>query len=339
MDAMKRAVPLVIAEIGVNHNGSMSQARELVGAAVDAGADAVKFQTFTADLLASPATPKARYQERDTSSDSHLSMLRKLALTRDQHVELACYCQELGVEFMSTPYGPEGVVLLDELGVRRFKTASADVVDIPLQEAIAATGRPVIISTGMASIDEIYQALDAYPEPAATVTLMHAVSKYPTPIEEANLWRMVRLAEEFGLPVGYSDHTQGVTAATAAVALGAVVIEKHFTVDKHAEGPDHLASADPQEFRQMATLAREVCSALGSGAFELQPEEADMARTSRKSLHASRFLPAGTVIGQEDVVLRRPGTGLMWADRWSVIGHAVTRALSAGEIIHVEDMG
>jgi N-acetylneuraminate synthase/N,N'-diacetyllegionaminate synthase len=335
---MKRAQPLLIAEVGVNHNGSTQLARELVSAAVEAGADAVKFQTFRADLLASPATPKVRYQERDTTSSSHLTMLQKLELTDVQHHEIADYCRQLGIEFMSTPYGPEGVQLLDELGVRRFKTASADIVDIPLHEAIAATGRPVIISTGMATLEEIALALAVYPEAAATVTLMHAVSKYPTPIGEANLTRMLRLADAFALPVGYSDHTEGIAASAAAVALGAVAIEKHFTLDKRAEGPDHLASADPEEFRALVALIREVDSALGTGGFELPPEEVDMARTSRKSLHVTRGLPAGATVGIDDVVLRRPGTGVMWSDRHLVIGRTVQRTLSPGDMITLQDL-
>lgn len=335
---MKRAEPLLIAEVGVNHNGSTALARELVAAAVEAGADAVKFQTFRADLLASPSTPKVKYQERDTTSASHLSMLRKLELSDQQHHEIAEYCRSLGVEFMSTPYGPEGVRFLDEMGVRRFKTASADIVDIPLHEAIAATGRPVIISTGMASLDEIRIALAAYPDPAGTVMLMHAVSKYPTLVPEANLARMVKLAEAFSLPVGYSDHTQGLAAAAGAVALGAVAIEKHFTLDRHADGPDHLASADPAEFRAMAALVRDVHSAVGTGAFELLPEEQDMTRTSRKSLHVSRNLAAGERVVQDDLVLRRPGTGVMWSDRHMVIGRATRRALNEGDMITTEDL-
>ena len=335
---MKRAQPLLIAEVGVNHNGSTQSAREHVAAAVEAGADAVKFQTFRADLLASPATPKVRYQERDTTSTSHLSMLRKLELTDEQHREIAEYCRELDVEFMSTPYGPEGVQFLDELGVRRFKTASADIVDIPLHGAIAATGRPVIISTGMASLDEIRLALAAYPDPAGTVTLMHAVSKYPTPLDEANLMRMVRLAEEFPLPVGYSDHTEGIAAAATAVALGAVAIEKHFTLDKHAEGPDHLASADPDDFRAMVDLIQEVSSALGTGGFDLQPEEEDMARTSRKSLHVVRDIAAGERVGPDDLDLRRPGTGVVWSDRHMVIGRTTRHTLSRGDMITPQDL-
>lgn len=335
---MKRAQPLLIAEVGVNHNGSTQLARELISAAVEAGADAVKFQTFKADLLASPATPKVRYQQRDTTSSSHLTMLQKLELTDAQHHELAAYCRALDIEFMSTPYGPEGVQLLDGLGVRRFKTASADIVDIPLHEAIAATGRPVIISTGMATLEEIAVALAVYPDTASTVTLMHAVSKYPTPMGEANLNRMLRLAEAFALPVGYSDHTEGITASAAAVALGAVAIEKHFTLDKLAEGPDHLASADPEEFRAMVALIHEVDSVLGTGSFDLQPEEVDMARTSRKSLHVTRAIPAGARVEVDDVVLRRPGTGVMWSDRHMVIGRTAQRTLSPGDMITLQDL-
>ena len=333
------ARPFVIAEIGVNHNGSVDLAQQMIDEAKRLGADAVKFQTFKATTLASPDTPKVRYQERDSSSSTHLEMLAKLELSKEDHGVLAAYCTSKGIEFMSTPYGVDGVLELEALGVRRFKTASADIVDLPLHAAIAATRRPVLISTGMASKDEIQAAINVYPDPPATITLLHTVSKYPTPESEANVTRMTTLASTFNLPVGYSDHTESWAAATAATALGAQVIEKHFTLNRSWEGPDHKASADPETFGEMMKVIRRVSEVLGSGEDLTQPEEAHMALVSRKSLHWAHDVPEGHIVSEEDLILRRPGTGLVWQSRDQVIGRSTLRAIPSGALVRSDDVG
>ena len=330
--------PFVIAEIGVNHNGSIDLAHQMIDEAHRLGADAVKFQTFTASALASPETPKVEYQERDSSSSSHLEMLSKLELSHEDHRILAAYCASRGIEFMSTPYGIDGVLLLEELGVRRFKTASADIVDLPLHAAIAATGLPVLISTGMASTSEIQAAIEMYPDPPGTITLLHAVSKYPTPESEANVARMTTLASTFNLPVGYSDHTESWAAAAAATALGAQVIEKHFTLNRAWVGPDHRASADSEAFGEMIAAIRRVSVVLGSGEDFMQPEESHMLLVSRKSLHWAHDVPEGHVVSEGDLMLRRPGTGLGWESRDRVIGRSTRRALSSGALVQSDDV-
>lgn len=332
------AKPFVIAEIGVNHNGSIKLAQQMIDEAQRLGADAVKFQTFTATDLASPDTPKVQYQERDKSSSSHLEMLSKLELSNEDHQVLAAYCASRGIEFMSTPYGVDGVLVLEALGVRRFKTASADIVDLPLHAAIAATGLPVLMSTGMASTSEIQAAIDIYPDPPNTITLLHAVSKYPTPEGEANVARMTALATTFDLPVGYSDHTESWAAAAAATALGATVIEKHFTLNRTWEGPDHKASADPEAFGEMMEAIQRVSEVLGNGDDFLQPEESHMSLVSRKSLHWANDVPRGHVVSEGDLMLRRPGTGLRWESREQVIGRSTRRAISSGTLVRTDDV-
>ena len=332
------AKPFVIAEIGVNHNGSIELAQQMIDEAHRLGADAVKFQTFRATALASPDTPKVEYQERDSSSSSHLEMLTKLELSHEDHRVLAAYCAIRDIEFMSTPYGIDDVLLLEELGVRRFKTASADIVDLPLHAAIAATGLPVLISTGMASMVEIQAAIDMYPDPSSAITLLHTVSKYPTPESEANVARMTTLMSTFSLPVGYSDHTESWAAAAAATALGAQVIERHFTLNRMWEGPDHKASADPESFSEMMDAIRKISLAMGSGEDIVQPEESHMALVSRKSLHWAHDVPEGHVVSEGDLMLRRPGTGLRWESRDQVIGRSTRRAIPSGFLVRNDDV-
>lgn len=327
----------VIAEIGVNHNGSLDRALALVDMAVEAGADVAKFQTFSARALASNDTPKVAYQERDTSTASHQEMLARLELSKSDHVALMGHCEDRGIEFMSTPYGiPEAQFLLD-LGVLRFKTASADIVDLPLQDFLASTGRPVIASTGMASMDEVSTLVALYRDAGSPLTLLHTTSEYPTPAQATNLSRLPVLAS-FGCPIGYSDHTEGTTSATMSVALGAIVIERHVTLDRSDVGPDHFASDAPEEFAAYVRAVREAAQRMGSPEFTPTPAEAAMSRTSRKSLHLAGDLPAGWVVREADLVLRRPGTGLLWSQREGVVGRTLVRALPAGSLLRCEDV-
>jgi N,N'-diacetyllegionaminate synthase len=302
----------LIAEIGVNHNGDVGLAREMVLAAKRSGADAVKFQTFTAAALAKPDTPKVRYQETTTSgTETHYEMLRKLELRRADHLELVAFCSQVGIDFLSTPYDIESARLLGELGVKMFKTASADLVDLPLQRYIASTGKPAIVATGMSGLGDVEQVVDIY-EAAGNphVVLLHCVSNYPCSDHALNLRAMNTLASAFGLPVGYSDHSEGFLAAVISVAAGAKVIEKHFTLDKTMPGPDHMASSTPEEFAQLQQNVRRAERMLGSARKTRQPEEAQMAMVSRKSLVVARAMRAGEVLTASDLRLMRPGTGI-----------------------------
>ncbi|MDB9340923.1 N-acetylneuraminate synthase family protein [Nodularia spumigena CS-589/07] len=248
----------LIAEIGVNHNGDVDLAKQMIDAAKKAGADAVKFQTFSADSLVSLETPKVNYQKNTTSPDeTHYDMIRRLELDHQAHYELFNYCTEKSIDFLSTPYDVDSAQFLLKLGVKLFKTASADIVDLPLQRYIASTGNPTIVATGMAGLGEIEQVVDLYEEVGnPNLVLLHCVSNYPCSDQSLNLRAMNTLAQAFSLPVGFSDHSEGFLAAVIAVSMGAKVIEKHFTLDKAMSGPDHRASSTPEEFAQLVQNVR-----------------------------------------------------------------------------------
>ena len=353
----------VIAEIGVNHNGDAELARRLIDAAADAGADAVKFQTFDAAALATKAAPKAAYQLESTASDqSQLDMLRALELPLAAYGALKRHAEGRGLEFLSTPFDPGSLAfLVEELGVATVKIGSGDLTDGPLLLAAARSGRRLIVSTGMSTLDEIADALDviAYgrthdrslggradfsgcrerPEGKAalegTVTLLHCTSLYPAPVEHANLHALATLRERFGLPVGYSDHTVGLEVSLAAVALGAVVIEKHLTLDREMAGPDHSASAAPREFEDFVSGIRVVEAALGSAEKKPVAAEMDTRRSARKSLVASRRVAAGQPFTAADVAVKRPGDGLSPIAYWDVLGKPAVREFSDDEVIEL----
>jgi N,N'-diacetyllegionaminate synthase len=327
----------VIAEIGVNHNGSVRRAQELIDLAVDCGADVVKFQTFSAERLASSATPKVAYQERDTSSSSHFDMLRSLELSESDHHVLFSYCAQVGIEFLSTPYGVLEAEFLLDLGVARFKTASADIVDLPLHEYLAATGRPVIASTGMASYAEVDALVRIYRESGTNLTLLHTTSEYPTPTKTTNLRRILALAEH-SCPIGFSDHTESSQSASMAIAMGASVIERHITLDRADVGPDHFASDSEPEFRRYVQAIRDASIRMGSPAFICSPAERSMALTSRKSLHLVASRPSGWTLSEDDLVLRRPGSGLMWSERSQVVGRQLLQDTPTGAQISASDI-
>lgn len=331
----------VVAELGVNHNGDFETAKKLVRAAKDAGADAVKFQTFTAATLATRDTPKVDYQLRSSSSsETHFDMLERLELGRDEHARLFAYCAELKIDFLSTPYDLESARFLNELGVSMFKTASADIVDLPLQEYIASTGKPSIVATGMSTMSEIKRVVAIYDLAGnKNLVLLQCVSAYPSSEASLNLRAMVTLASEFGKPVGFSDHSEGHLAAALAVALGAKVIEKHFTLDKSAPGPDHAASSTPAEFLELVLAIRRAETMLGSARKEPQPEEKGMAAVSRKSLVAARTIRSGEVIGRDDLTLMRPGTGLGADQIPGIVGKTANKDLAAFSPITLADLG
>ena len=334
----------IIAEIGVNHNGNIALAKKLVEAAKKAGADAVKFQTFKAATLVSPGTPKVHYQLNTSSVDeTHYEMLKRLELSKQAHLDLAAYCQVLEIDFISTPYDIQSAGFLAEIGVRFFKTASADLVDLPLQRFIAATGKPAIIATGMATLGEVERVVNIYLEEGnSNVVLLHAVSNYPCSDESLNLRVMYTLAKAFSLPVGFSDHSEGYLGAVLSIAMGAKVIEKHFTLDKSMAGPDHKASSTPLEFAELVRNVRRAEQMLGSARKICQPEERQMAMVSRKSLTLTRDMQAGEALTDVDIQLMRPGTGVGASFMPRFVGQQVRIKLNAGHQLRwsdIEDCG
>jgi len=330
----------LIAEIGVNHGGDLALAKEMVTAAKEAGADAVKFQTFTAEALVTPDTPKVAYQEKTTSSDeSHYEMIRSLELARKDHEPLMDFCKAQEIGFISTPYDVDSARFLHELGVPMFKVASADVVDLPLHEFLANTGRPVILSTGMATLGEVEEMLVVYKERQhSNLILLHCVSNYPCSPDSLNLRVMQTLSQAFGLPVGFSDHSEGSTAAVMAVAMGARMIEKHFTLDRGLTGPDHQASCTPEEFADLVRAVRKAGKMLGSPVKECQPEERQMAEVSRKSLTLRVSKNKGELVQPDDLVNMRPGVGLLARHMDSLVGRKMRRDCPEMHKINWEDV-
>jgi len=328
----------VIAEAGVNHNGDLKMARALIDVAVEAGADAVKFQTFRADRLATPDAPKAEYQLRTTGNEeSQFEMLRRLELSTDAHRELQSYCHDRGIIFLSTPFDEEAVNLLDELGVPAFKISSGDVTNSPLLEHVAGKGKPVILSTGMSELAELIEAVSVLNTGGCeTPILLHCVSNYPASAAEVNLRAMQTMRSAFDVPVGFSDHTEGIDVTLAAVALGACVIEKHFTLDRTLPGPDHPASLEPTELRELVRSIRRVETALGNGRKVPAASEIEMAKVARRSLVAARDIPAGSTLARDMVVLRRPGTGLSPATLNTLLGLRSIRDIAAGTLLDAD---
>jgi len=329
----------VIAEAGVNHNGDLKLARVLIDVAVEAGADAVKFQTFRADRLATPDAPKAEYQLQTTgNAESQFEMLQRLELSADAHRELQAYCHERGIIFLSTPFDEEAVELLDDLGVPAFKISSGDLTNSPLLEQVAGKGRPVILSTGMSELSELIEAVSVLNTAGCeNPVLLHCVSNYPADPVEINLRAMQTMRSAFDVPVGFSDHTEGIDVAVAAVALGACVIEKHFTLDRTLPGPDHRASLEPAELRELVRSIRRVETALGNGRKVPTASELETATVARRSLVAARDIPAGVTLERDMVVMRRPGTGMSPAMLNTLIGRRTVRQIAAGTILE-EDM-
>jgi N,N'-diacetyllegionaminate synthase len=329
----------LIAEAGVNHNGSLARALEMVDVAAEAGADAIKFQTFRPELLVHRAAAKGEYQKRTTAADeSQFAMLEKLALAADNFRALRDRCVARNIAFLSTPFDEVSARLLTELDVAAWKLSSADITNHPLIASVAATGRPVILSTGMSEMPEIAAAVDAARAAGANdLALLHCVSAYPTPASECNLRAMHTLREAFGLPVGFSDHTLGIHVATAAVALGAAILEKHFTLSRALPGPDHEASLEPADLCQMVAHIRAVESALGDGIKRPTPSEAENLTIGRRSLHWATSRAAGETIAAADLVALRPGTGLPPSRRDALTGRTLRRAVSEGDIVREED--
>lgn len=328
----------VIAEAGVNHNGRLDLAIQLVDAAVHAGADAVKFQTFDADRLASAGAPLASYQNRAGRAGGQREMLRALQLTEEAHQRLAAHCRMKKIDFLSSPFDEQAAEFLAPM-VERFKIPSGELTNHPFLSHVARLGKPLIVSTGMATLGEVERALDVIREAALVpVTLLHCTSLYPAPPAAVNLRAMDTLAAAFGLPVGYSDHTRGLSVSLAAVARGAVVLEKHFTLDRTLPGPDHPASLEPAELRDLVQGVREIESALGDGRKRPVRGETEMARLVRRSLVTTTDLRAGTVLGPHLLASQRPGTGISPDQLPLVVGRTVKRDLKCGSLLCWEDI-
>lgn len=352
----------IIAEAGVNHNGSEELAFKLVDAAYEAGADVVKFQTFKAKNLVTAFAEQASYQQNNMQrKESQLEMLSRLELSYDSHHKLIAYCQKKGIEFLSTAFDHESLdFLVNDLGLKTLKIPSGELTNAPLVLAHAKTGCDLIVSTGMASLAEIEKALSViaygYLSPDAClpdensfekayssgegrlllkskVTLLHCTTEYPAPFDEVNLKVMDTLAQAFELPVGYSDHTQGISVPVAAAARGAVIIEKHFTLDKNMEGPDHKASLEPDELKSMVQAVRQVEAALGRGIKGPTPSEADNKHAARKSLVASCLIKKGEMFTEDNICVKRPGTGLSPYRYWDMLERKAHKDYQPGDLI------
>lgn len=351
---------VVVAEAGINHNGSLDRARAMVRAAAECGADFVKFQTFKAEKSITPNTAKVGYQKASTGSGDQLDMVKPLELPFEAFRVLAVECQKCSIGFASTPFDDESADFLNDIGVPWIKIPSGEITNAPLLLHIARFGRPVVMSTGMATLEDIERALgvlaygysssrNVLPSEAdfaaafrsadgkaalmEKVTLLHCTSEYPAPLEHVNLRAMGTIADTFGLPVGYSDHTVGIVASLAAAARGAVLIEKHFTLDRSLPGPDHGASLEPAELAQLVSGVRDVTRALGSDRKVPTPTEVETAALMRKSLVAVRAIAAGEPLTTVNLGVLRPGTGISAFRYWSLLGTPAPRALKTGELL------
>lgn len=335
----------IIAEAGVNHNGDIKIAEKLIDTAVEAGADAVKFQTFKAAKVVTAKSAKAKYQIENTADDeSQYEMLKKLELSEDAHKYLFAYCKEKDIIFMSTPFDEDSADFLDGLGMTIFKVPSGEITNKALIKHIASRKKPVLLSTGMSYLEEVGKAIGWIKEAGGisgdnkNLTLLHCVSNYPAQFDDINLRAMETMKTAFGLPVGYSDHTRGIEVPVAAVAMGAEVIEKHFTLDRTMEGPDHKASLEPQELREMVKAIRNVERAMGNGIKRPAKSEEHMRSIARRSLIAVRTLNAGDAITSDAIAVKRPGTGIAPEYRESVINKIAVRQIDEDSVINWEDI-
>jgi N,N'-diacetyllegionaminate synthase len=334
---------LIIAEAGVNHNGSIELAKQLIDVASEAGSDYVKFQTFKAEKLVSHTAEKADYQKQNLkdSSDTQLDMLKKLELSEDAHRELIAYCNQKGIKFLSTGFDMESVDFLDSLHLDLIKIPSGEVTNMPYLEKAGASGKHIILSTGMCDLEEIGQALDVLTKAGTlitNITVLHCNTEYPTPFSDVNLKAMLQIREKFNVQVGYSDHTNGIEVPIAAVALGATVIEKHFTLDKGMEGPDHKASLDPQELKAMVGAIRHIEIAIGNGIKEPSPSEIKNKTIVRKSIHIGHACKAGHIIKEKDLVMKRPGNGISPMEYHKVTGKKLLVDVQADHLLKWDEL-
>lgn len=331
---------LIIAEAGVNHNGSLDIAKQLVDAAADAGVDIIKFQTFKADKLVSKDAKKAEYQKQNTGDgdDSQYQMLKQLELSETDHQELVAYCHQKGIRFWSTAFDLESIDFLHSLGLGLWKIPSGEITNYPFIKKIALLHEPVIMSTGMCDEDDIRNALDVLLKNGLTtdqITILHCNTQYPTPMKDVNLKAMLTIKHDFETAVGYSDHTRGIEVPIAAVALGAKVIEKHFTLDRNMAGPDHKASLEPQELKAMVQAIRNIESALGTGIKQVSESERGNIAVARKSIVASTYIKKGETLTDSNLSVKRPGIGIspmLWE---TVVGTKATKDYQPDDQIQI----
>lgn len=327
----------IIAEAGVNHNGDIATAKKMVDVAKKAGVDYIKFQTFVPENLVSRYAPKAKYQKETTDvAESQLDMLRKLSLSEDEFVSLKKYCDEVGIGFISTPFDLESIDFLEKLDMDFWKIPSGEITNLPYLEKIAGTGRKVILSTGMSNVQEIKDAVKVLGNNGAPgIVLLHCNTQYPTPFEDVNLSAMANIARATDKEVGYSDHTKGIEAPIAAVAMGATVIEKHFTLDKNMEGPDHKASLEPDELTQMVSAIRNIEKAIGNGIKAPTASEIGNKSIARKSIVAACKIAKGEIFSEKNITTKRPGNGISPMKWHEVIGKAAPRDFGEDELIEL----
>ncbi|TGL99204.1 N-acetylneuraminate synthase [Leptospira jelokensis] len=330
---------LIIAEAGVNHNGDLDLAYRLIDIAVEAGVDVVKFQTFRSELLVTENAKKAEYQiNSNANQESQYEMLRKLEISKEDHFRLIEHCKKAGIEFLSTAFDLESLEFLKSLNLKRVKIPSGEITNLPYLEQVAKIGLPIILSTGMAKLGEIEAAVHALIENGARrnlLTVLHCNTEYPTPFQDVNLRAMVSIAHSFGVEIGYSDHTDGIEVAIAAVSLGAKVIEKHFTIDKSLPGPDHKASLDPVELKKMVRAIRNIEQALGNGIKEPSESEKKNVSVTRKSLVAATPIEAGETFTKSNLTAKRPGFGISPMLYYDVLGKVSKRKFQKDELIEL----
>ena len=328
---------IIIAEAGVNHNGNFENACKLVKAAKQAGADFVKFQTYISEKVISKFAVKAEYQKKTTSSnESQLDMVKKLELSFDQFTQLDKLCKEVGIKFLSTPFDLDSLAFLETLNIPFWKIPSGEITNLPYLIAIAKTKRPIIMSTGMCEMQEIEDAIKVLKENGSTsIKLLHCNTEYPTPFEDVNLKAMEIMRKRFNVEVGYSDHTRGIEVSIAAVALGATVIEKHFTLDRNMEGPDHKASLEPSELAVMVSSIRNIEKAIGIGIKTASPSEKKNKAVARKSIVAKTNIKKGEPFVEENITVKRPGSGISPMKWFDVLGTKAVRDFKEDELIEL----
>ena len=332
---------LIIAEAGVNHNGSIETAKKMIEKAVDAGVDIIKFQTFKSEKLVSKSAQQAEYQKKNigsSSDNSQLNMLKKLELSHSDHKELIEYCNQKGIKFFSTAFDLESIDYLHSLNLGLWKIPSGEITNYPYLKKIAQFGEPVIISTGMCEMQDIEAALKVLTDNGLNkdkISILHCNTEYPTPFKDVNLLAMNELKERFGVRVGYSDHTKGIAVPIAAVALGAEIIEKHFTLDRNMEGPDHKASLEPDELKAMVSAIRNIESALGDGHKTVSESERKNIAVARKSIVAAKDIKAGEIFTENNLAVKRPGNGISPMDWENVIGKTAKKDFTEDELIEL----
>ncbi len=334
---MNKSHIIIIAEAGVNHNGSIPMAKEMIDVAADAGADLVKFQTFTAEKLVIKTAKKADYQKNSSDqTESQFQMIKKLELSRNDHEILLEHCNKNNIQFLSTPFDRQSINLLDEINIPFFKIPSGEITNLPYLRHIGGIGKPVVISTGMATISEVKNAMSILLDAGIKqndITVLHCNSEYPSPMKDVNLKAMQTLENELGVKVGYSDHTLGIEVSVAAVAMGAKVIEKHFTLDRNLYGPDHGASLEPSELKEMISAIRNIERALGDGVKKPSQSEIKNLLISRKSIVSKRPIKKGELFSKENLTVKRPGNGISPMKWDEILGSVSIRDYLKDELI------